>query len=330
MEKSFMADLYVLPAKDAWKSLFQCAWEQLSKPVRADIVDAQTTERDRAIAVIDNLLSGSAWDLWQHYETSAPRTSETLKQFWRNHSSSSKAIFILDALSLREVPWLLEQAQQKGFTIHSAGATGSELPGDTTPFAKAMGFGQRSALENGKGKSQYFEGAWTESVGMPFADCIQLIKAEPNIIFWHHWPDSQIHDLAEQGDGYRTLAKLAAEQLISDDFWNLVDRLATGRRLVITADHGYAHSGLFPDVVKQDQRDFLKNRFKSGRSVSITNNDDPHHWVPPLTQTIQSQYGTWDFVLGRKKWKSQGGYPTLTHGGLSILEVAVPYIELSK
>jgi len=37
-----------------------------------------------------------------------------------------------------------------------------------------------------------------------------------------------------------------------------------------------------------------------------------------------------DFQRGRKKWKSQGGYPTLTHGGLSLLEMAVPYLELSK
>lgn len=36
------------------------------------------------------------------------------------------------------------------------------------------------------------------------------------------------------------------------------------------------------------------------------------------------------FALGRRKWKSQGGYPTLTHGGLSLLEVAVPFIELSR
>jgi hypothetical protein len=35
-------------------------------------------------------------------------------------------------------------------------------------------------------------------------------------------------------------------------------------------------------------------------------------------------------VNGRRKWKSAGGYPTLIHGGLSVLEVAVPFIELSK
>lgn len=32
----------------------------------------------------------------------------------------------------------------------------------------------------------------------------------------------------------------------------------------------------------------------------------------------------------RKKWKRQVGYPTLAHGGLTLLEVAVPWIEISK
>jgi hypothetical protein len=27
---------------------------------------------------------------------------------------------------------------------------------------------------------------------------------------------------------------------------------------------------------------------------------------------------------------SQGGYPTLTHGGLSLLEVLSPFVELTK
>ncbi len=329
MQKNFMADLYALPAQDAWQKIFQYSWEEFSKPVRADIADAKTTERDLAIGTLDNVLSGSAWDLWQEYMDSAPRTSLELKRYWAEQGNG-KAILILDALSLREAPWLIEQAKDRGFTIHKAGATGSELPGDTTPFAKALGFSQRSSLEGGNGKSENFPGAWTECVGLPFADCAKLIKADPNIIFWHHWPDVQMHELAEQGDGYRELAKNAVKQLTSDDFWNLVERLVTGRRLVITADHGYAHSGLFPDVVKEDQRDYLKTRFKSGRSASTSLPEDRQYWIPPLTQTIQGQNGSWCIVLGRKKWKSQGGYPTLTHGGLSILEVAVPYIELSK
>jgi hypothetical protein len=45
---------------------------------------------------------------------------------------------------------------------------------------------------------------------------------------------------------------------------------------------------------------------------------------------LETPHGKHAFALGRRKWKSQGGYPTLAHGGLSLLEVAVPFIELSR
>src|SRR3546814_15167394 len=45
------------------------------------------------------------------------------------------------------------------------------------------------------------------------------------------------------GQGLDTLTKDAAEQLTSPDFWSFVERLATGRRLIITSDHGYAATG---------------------------------------------------------------------------------------
>lgn len=329
MDKTLVTDIFALPAEQAWAKIYQYLWQHFSQPIRIDIADALSTERDRFIASLDNVLSGSAWELWQQFEINAPRTSQLLKQFWAERPDG-KAILILDALSLRESPWLIEQAQQRGFTLHQARATAAEIPGDTTPFAKALGFGQRSNLEHNAGKSTHFQNAWTETTDLPFADCANFIKADPNVIFWHHWPDCQMHDLAEAGDGYRKLAKAAAEQLISDDFWLLVDRLATGRRVVITADHGYAYSGLFPDVSQKDQADYLKKQFKSGRSAPSLSESNPHYWVPPLTQIIPTNGASWSLVLGRKKWKSQGGYPTLTHGGLSLLEMAVPYLELSK
>lgn len=328
MSERLLTELFNLPPQQAWAHIFEELWTQFSGAIRADVADAKTTERDRNCATLDNLVSGSAWELWQEFESSAPRTSLILKEFWQSRSQG-KAILIMDALSLREAPWLLEQANARGFTIHQQRATASEIPGDTTPFAKALGFGQRSGLANNGGNSSDFPGAWTEVSKLPFADCAAQIKADPNIIYWHEWPDSEMHDLAGE-NGYRILAKSAVQQLTSDDFWSLIDKLSTGRRLVITADHGYAHSGLFPDVVQRDQVDYLKNNFKSGRASVCEPGAKPHYWVPPLTQILDTDHGRWELVLGRRKWKSQGGYPTLTHGGLSLLEVAVPYIELSK
>ena len=329
MDQALITQVFNLPADQAWQAIFDFLHETFSPPIRADVVDAITTERDKSIETLDNVLSGSAWELWQQFEGAAPRTSDQLKRFWAERSNG-KAILILDALSLRELPWLIGQAAQRGYSLHKSCVTAAEIPANTNPFAKALGFGQRSGLEHNSTKSPHFPDAWTEATDMPFVDCGSLIKADPNIIFWHHWPDSQMHDLSDNGDGYRKLSKSAAEQLVSDDFWHFVDRLATGRRLVITSDHGYAHSGIFPDVVQKDQADYLKENFKSGRAAQSLANANSHYWIPPLTQTITSQHGEWNLVLGRKKWKSQGGYPTLTHGGLSLLEMTVPYLELFK
>ena len=116
--------------------------------------------------------------------------------------------------------------------------------------------------------------------------------------------------------------------LTSDDFWALVERLTTGRRLVVTGDHGYAASGLFPDTVDAEQAAHLKARFKSGRSASC--DESSSRWTPPIEVALDNPRGRYAFVLGRRKWRSQGGYPTLTHGGLSLLEVAVPFLELSR
>ena len=45
---------------------------------------------------------------------------------------------------------------------------------------------------------------------------------------------------------------------------------------------------------------------------------------------ITSPHGAHLLALGRRKWRSQGGYPTLTHGGLSLLEVLSPWVELTR
>ena len=59
---------------------------------------------------------------------------------------------------------------------------------------------------------------------LPWKDCEALIGSAPNQIFWHHWPDAKLHDIAGQGQGLEPLTKDVAEQLSSDDFWSFVER----------------------------------------------------------------------------------------------------------
>lgn len=314
--------------KEAWQSIFEKLWEVFSAPLSPQHVEREITERERKVAELELLLSGSAWELWRDFEGSVPRTTQSIIEFW-NRTPSGKAVLILDALSLRESPWLLQEAKRRGYQIHQSGVRGSEIPSDTTPFAKALGFSQRSALENNDaGFAHQLPSACTESLNSAWEYCLDWIGSAPALVLWHHWPDERIHQLAEPGDGFQKLCHEAAQQLTSDSFWKMIERMTTGRRLVITSDHGYAAPGMFSDVASKEQANWLKTNFGSSRFSYGPGTE--HHWVPPISLCLTTAHGTNQFALGRRKWRSAGGYPTLAHGGLSLLEVVVPFIEISK
>ena len=316
------------PPKEAWQVIFENLWEIFSAPLAPHRTEQEVTARERKVSDLELLVSSSAWELWHEFESSVPRATQSVIDFW-NERPSGKAVLILDGLSLRESPWLLQEAERRGYHIQQAGARGSEIPSDTTPFAKALGFGQRSSMDNnGAGQAHRLTGARTESLNAAWDYCLDWIGSAPDIVLWHHWPDDRIHQLAEPGDGFQKLCREAAQHLTSDSFWKMIERMATGRRLVITSDHGYAASGMFTDVTNREQAAWLKTNFGSSRFAHGPGT--AHHWVPPISLSLQTASGICQFALGRRKWRSTGGYPTLAHGGLSLLEVTVPFIEFSK
>ena len=312
---------------DAWSVIIKLAVEISSKPLAAGNAPGEVVRRDREIGELDLFLSSSGWDLWQGFGDSVERTSDRLIRWWAE-PFTAKAVLILDGLSLRELPWLLQGAKERGFTLHDVSASASELPGETDEFARALGFAGRSKLQsNGGGLAHKLQSASTESVDLPWKDCESLVDSTPNQIFWHHWPDAKLHDGSGAGQGLEPLTRDVAEQLSSEDFWSFVARLATGRRLVITSDHGYAGTGYFPDADGEVGL-FLKQAFSSGRCRPGIADAGP--FVPPVALQTSGPHGAHLLALGRRKWRSQGGYPTLTHGGLSLLEVLSPFVELSK
>ncbi len=322
-------------AADAWRFIIERTLEIASRPLAEGNAPGEVVKRDRETGELDLFLASSGWDLWRCFGrpeiSGVERTSDRLARWWAEPSyGTARAVLVLDALSLRELPWLLQGAKERGFTLHGVAATASELPGETNEFARALGLASRSQLQaNGGGLTHKLQPAQTESIDLPWKDCEGLVgnaSGAKNWVFWHHWPDAKLHDYGA-GQGLELLTKDAAQQLSSDDFWAFVERLATGRRLVITSDHGYAATGYFPDA-DGDVAAHLKQIFSSGRSKA--GNGDVGPFVPPVALQIDSPHGAHLLALGRRKWRSQGGYPTLTHGGLSLLEVLSPFVELSK
>lgn len=272
-----------------------------------------------ATVVPDRLLAEAAWGLWEAFPEYAEKTSQHLKN-WSNQASG-KAILILDALSLRELPILLGAAEARGIKPVQIKVSGSECPSTTDQFAKSIGLPSRSALaNNGKpGTFALFVGnCYTDVVSLPFEDC--AVPPSPNILIWHSWLDDLIH---LQGKLPDQIASQASGVLQNDGFWNFVNRLRQGRSLVITSDHGYAVSKRFSSEVEDpDAIEILKKTFGASRNKAAS---EPwqKRFMPPIVMTNNNQH----VVMGQRKWKIQGGFPHVCHGGMSLLEVAVPFVE---
>lgn len=273
-----------------------------------------------ATVVPDRLLTEAAWELWESFPEHAVKTSTTLK-VWATQGSG-KAVLILDALSLRELPILLGAAEARSIQPVQVKITGSECPSTTDHFARAIGLSARSALaDDGKpGTFALFGGdCYTGVVSLPFEDC--AVPPSPNIVIWHSWLDDLIHLQQKLPD---QIASIASSILQGNGFWNFVDKLRQGRILVITSDHGYAVSKRFSSEVEDpDAIEILRKTFGASRNKAIS---EPwqKRFMPPIVMDQNNQH----VVMGQRKWKVQGGFPHICHGGMSLLEVAVPWVEL--
>ena len=216
---------------EAWRLIIERTINIASRPLAEGNAPGEVIKREREIAELDLFLASSGWDLWQAFGqpniSGVERTSGRLARWW-DEPFSARAVLILDALSLRELPWLLQGAKERGFTIHGVTATASELPGETNEFARALGLASRSQLQaNGGGLAHKLQPAQTESIDLPWKDCEGLLdnaSGAKNWVFWHHWPDAKLHDYGA-GQGLELLTKDAAQQLSSDDFWAFVEHL---------------------------------------------------------------------------------------------------------
>lgn len=289
----------------------------------------------RETIIPDRLLAESAWDMWQSFPTTAPKVTDALREFWAAPSASAgTAILILDGLSLRELPLIVAAARKRGVAPTRVTVRGSQVPSETEGFAASLGLSSRSKLFNNQPPQSFIlagQDVHTDVLEDPFADCVARVPAKARVFIWHKWPDEPlIHLHAERPDGDAVVAAEVKRSLASDDFWALVNCLRQGRRLLIAGDHGYATASEFSNEFRDEESIRLfAGTFGAQRAIR---EDPAHPWpsrhLPPPVLRFVDGGGTWLVVLGQRKWKVRGGFPTLCHRGLSLLEAAVPCIEL--
>ncbi len=103
---SLVHTLTTATSTDAWTAIFAHAWDICAEPLSAASAPSTVARRDREIASLDLFLASAGWDLWESLETAVEQTAGTLAAWWAGQTGG-RAVLILDALSLRELPWTL-------------------------------------------------------------------------------------------------------------------------------------------------------------------------------------------------------------------------------
>src|SRR5581483_3842464 len=72
------------PPADAWAGVAAHLRETFFAAFPNTGAENEVVGRDRGLAELDNVLSGSAWDLWPHFEAVVPKASQDILDFWTN------------------------------------------------------------------------------------------------------------------------------------------------------------------------------------------------------------------------------------------------------
>lgn len=311
-----------------WLNIFfenntdQQTWQKIfDKVKRISLESPNSDEIRKSLACGDRLISESAWELWKTYSDNANLASVKLIDFIKSSSAEGKAVLLVDAMSIKELPLIIQAAKDRDIKT-KINILGSEIPSDTDHFAQALGLTSRSKLENNSApKSSIFveNKFYTDVTGYPFEDCLGSIPNEKNIFIWHTWLDDLMHTVEDR----KPFDKQSEEKLTSEGFWNLINKLRQGRKLLLLSDHGYATSYYFRDDKNPMDTKKFKDLFGAKRYVKSDNLNITNEFLPPLVFNKDQHL----VIIGQHKWKVTGGFPHYCHGGLTLAEVSVPVIE---
>ncbi|MEI8371271.1 MAG: hypothetical protein WCJ35_00390 [Planctomycetota bacterium] len=256
--------------------------------------------------------------------------------------SSPCCVLLLDGLSLREIPEILDRAAQTpNCSVTRITWALAATPADTTHFRQQrLQMGGANITQLATPMSQL---GVTYRVQRSQVDILEPVSPTDRKVFvWSQFPDATFGDESAKHLGHFTTTIVPGLRQV----WNNVLMRLGKRRIIITSDHGYllrdraADSSLGPELwevcpawnpSQADQKTFrqrFNQIFGGGRFVDRELTQDELSEIPDrrIIKTFQKNYKTYTTVLGRFFWRAGGA--AFDHDGLSLLENIVPWIEL--
>jgi hypothetical protein len=233
------------------------------------------------------------------------------------------AVVVFDGLSLREIPMMIRLAEKSRCTVKEVGCSCASIPSETISFINRelpcgrIGPSQlqgRKELKE-KGIAIYYTPHPTQRVSIE--------DATQSIIVWSAFPDNTYTDSGAKFENHFENINVQFETA----WMNTVQQIKGKSRVIITSDHGYVFFGTGMDFLRTSaETKVLNNYFGNNRFAFLSEKPSP----PVSDDIVVDTANQVAMVRGRVRTRSTGESATklYRHGGLSLMEMLVPWIVL--
>ena len=276
---------------------------------------------EEEVNLLEQLVASAADRIYYELLSSPSQDHKLLTAF----EEPDHAVVVFDGMSVREIPMALDLAEKSGFGISKVSTSFSALPSETIDFiAKELPCGRiaPSQLPNRRElKEKNITAIYSSSHTQP----IHTVEDGNALLIWSAFPDNTYQD-----SGARFENHFENMHAMFETAWlHTVQRIQNKKKIIVTSDHGYIFFGTgmdFPRTAKELKE--LNRCFGNNRNIPLDNNPEIHACDDAYVDTACNVA----VLKGRIKTRSTGkaGPRLYKHGGLSLMEMVTPWIELER
>lgn len=294
------------PIKVLWDALFDLWSDRKSKYQSAedyyDNGEENTSE-------LENFIFRVYRELYSKVVHSCLHTP-SYSDFLMDLMSRVKTVFIVDGMSVREVPFILDIIEKHDYKVEDISHSYSAIPSDTVSFMKRM---------TGKEISPKYLGNKIEDVAFAYAEkeTDSFPAYRQPFLLWLSKPDVF----------FTSRASTSIQNMLNETLTLFEKSLKTYTppRLLITSDHGY--------IMDKHNWELPKNPAFEGSKRNTLLNELTHDGVETFEEIEKEgraiSVGRYGLLVGR--YQRRGGPHIIGfHGGASFTELLVPRIILTR
>jgi len=308
-----------LPAIKSW--LMDTVWA--SARYRDGEPERFLRSGEEAVCRLEELIATGAqsvWDELQADSAQAPTVKEWLGLDSPLPLATSRAAVVFDGLSLRELPLLLKMAEDSGFRVKSARAVATCLPTETIHYVDERVIGTRIGPSQLRGRAELALKN-VEAFYLDQPNARHAFPLGPSLLIWSTYPDRLFADDNARNEALFTNFH---RNYIPTIWKYTLQDIPRGLPIVVTSDHGYIFFGASLEATRDSDAPELLGQ---ARWKEFTPDEVLPAWHTDLQILPRSHIA---MLRGRLRARPQGtsSRKLYQHGGFSLMEVLVPWIEL--